>query len=65
MFQTVEPDKVKGIADISAPHTTHCLADGNIMISSIGDAKGNGKGTKHTSGVASNYDSLFYTNLST
>ncbi|CAD6997503.1 selenium-binding protein 1 [Ceratitis capitata] len=30
--------------DVTAPHTTHCLADGNIMISTLGDAKGNAKG---------------------
>jgi len=26
-------------------HTTHCLADGNIMISGMGDAEGNGRGS--------------------
>ena len=30
--------------DVSAPHTTHCLADGDIMISTMGDNAGNGKG---------------------
>uniref|UniRef100_A0A1A9WTR5 Methanethiol oxidase n=1 Tax=Glossina brevipalpis TaxID=37001 RepID=A0A1A9WTR5_9MUSC len=30
--------------NVSAPHTTHCLADGNIMISTMGDAEGNAKG---------------------
>lgn len=30
--------------DVSAPHTTHCLADGKVMISTMGDAKGNAKG---------------------
>ena len=30
--------------DVSAPHTTHCLADGDIMISTMGDNSGNGKG---------------------
>jgi selenium-binding protein 1 len=30
---------------VSQPHTTHCLADGNIMISTMGDGpEGNGKG---------------------
>ena len=30
--------------DGSAPHTTHCLADGDIMISTMGDNNGNAKG---------------------
>lgn len=30
--------------DVTAPHTTHCLADGTILISTMGDAKGNAKG---------------------
>ena len=34
---------------VSTPHTAHCLADGNVMISTMGDrpvgkAKGNAKG---------------------
>lgn len=29
---------------MSAPHTAHCLANGNIMISTMGDAKGNAVG---------------------
>src|SRR6266852_5133825 len=31
-------------ANLSAPHTVHCLADGNIMISMLGDREGNGPG---------------------
>lgn len=30
--------------NVSAPHTAHCLADGNIMISTMGDAKGDAAG---------------------
>ena len=30
--------------NVTAPHTTHCLANGNIMISTMGDAEGNSKG---------------------
>lgn len=33
-----------GQLDLSAPHTTHCLADGNIMISTFGDGQGNARG---------------------
>lgn len=30
--------------NVSAPHTTHCLADGTVMISTMGDAKDEAKG---------------------
>ena len=31
---------------VSTPHTTHCLADGNVMISTLGDGpEKNGKGS--------------------
>ncbi|XP_036340216.1 methanethiol oxidase-like isoform X2 [Rhagoletis pomonella] len=30
--------------NVTAPHTTHCLADGKVMISTLGDADGNAKG---------------------
>lgn len=30
--------------NVGAPHTAHCLADGNIMISTMGDANGNAAG---------------------
>ncbi|ETN75841.1 hypothetical protein NECAME_03614 [Necator americanus] len=30
---------------VSFPHTSHCLADGSIMISTLGDAHGNHKGS--------------------
>lgn len=29
--------------DCRTPHTTHCLANGEIMISIMGDKEGNGK----------------------
>lgn len=29
---------------VSAPHTCHCLADGTVLISTMGDAEGNAKG---------------------
>lgn len=29
--------------DVSAPHTAHCLASGQVMISTMGDGQGNGK----------------------
>jgi selenium-binding protein 1 len=30
--------------NVSTPHTTHCLATSEIMISVLGDKNGNGKG---------------------
>lgn len=30
--------------DVSAPHTSHCLPSGNVMISTMGDKDGNSKG---------------------
>lgn len=36
--------KVLRDKDVSAPHTSHCLPSGNIMISTMGDKDGNAKG---------------------
>lgn len=44
MHKIIEPDVIKRRANLSAPHTVHCLADGQIMISMLGDAEGNGPG---------------------
>lgn len=30
--------------NVSAPHTSHCMADGTILISTMGDSNGNAKG---------------------
>ena len=30
---------------LSHPHTTHCLPNGEVMISTMGDEHGNGKGS--------------------
>uniref|UniRef100_A0A6E8W491 Methanethiol oxidase n=1 Tax=Anopheles coluzzii TaxID=1518534 RepID=A0A6E8W491_ANOCL len=43
LAKVIEGDVLKG-ADCTAPHTTHCLPNGNIMISVMGDAEGNAKG---------------------
>ena len=40
----IEPDVLHETLDVGTPHTTHCLADGNIMISTLGDSKGDNKG---------------------
>ena len=42
--KVIEGKAIAEKLDLSAPHTVHCLADGNIMISMLGDAKGEGPG---------------------
>uniref|UniRef100_G3NFU3 Methanethiol oxidase n=1 Tax=Gasterosteus aculeatus TaxID=69293 RepID=G3NFU3_GASAC len=42
--KVVEPIDMYWKCDLANPHTTHCLGNGQIMISCIGDPSGNGKG---------------------
>ena len=44
MHKVIEPETIAKVADLSAPHTAHCLATGEIMISMLGNAKGDGPG---------------------
>jgi selenium-binding protein 1 len=44
LYKVIEPEEVAAKANLSAPHTVHCLADGHVMISMLGDAAGNGPG---------------------
>ena len=44
LAKVIEGDEIKQKRGLSAPHTVHCLADGNVMISMLGDADGNGPG---------------------
>ncbi|XP_063952516.1 methanethiol oxidase-like [Lytechinus pictus] len=46
IFHTIEPDDIGSKTGLTQPHTTHCLANGEIMISCMGDYnnKGEGKG---------------------
>ncbi len=44
MHKVIEPEEIKAKTNLTAPHTVHCLADGNIMISMLGDSQGNGPG---------------------
>ena len=44
MHKVIEADEIAKKTNLSAPHTIHCLADGTIMISMLGDAKGEGPG---------------------
>jgi selenium-binding protein 1 len=44
LHKVVEPDEVVSKAKLTAPHTVHCLSDGRVMISMLGDEKLNGPG---------------------
>lgn len=44
LHRVIEPDEIAKKTNLSAPHTVHCLADGTIMISMLGDASGNAPG---------------------
>ncbi len=44
MHKVIEPETIAKVANLSAPHTAHCLATGEIMISMLGDAKGDAPG---------------------
>jgi selenium-binding protein 1 len=44
LHKVLEGTEIAEKVNLSAPHTVHCLADGNIMISMLGDAEGNGPG---------------------
>ncbi|MCS7021363.1 MAG: selenium-binding family protein [Gemmataceae bacterium] len=44
LHAVIEPEEVAKVANLSAPHTVHCLPSGEVMISMLGDAQGNGPG---------------------
>jgi selenium-binding protein 1 len=44
LHSVIEPEEIKAKTNLSAPHSVHCLADGNVMISMLGDAEGNAPG---------------------
>jgi selenium-binding protein 1 len=44
LHKVIEPEDVKRKTDLSAPHTVHCLPDGRVMISMLGDGAGNTPG---------------------
>jgi selenium-binding protein 1 len=45
IHKAVEPSEVHSKAGVSMLHTAHCLANGQIMISSLGDLEGNPQGS--------------------
>ena len=44
LHKVIEAEEIKAKTNLSAPHTVHCLADGTVMISMLGDSDGNGPG---------------------
>lgn len=40
----IEPEQLKSKVNLGAPHTVHCLPNGNIMISMLGDSETNNPG---------------------
>lgn len=69
--KVIEPEEIAKRVNLSAPHTVHCLPDESIVISMLGDAKGNapggflqldpnfqivGRWEKGTAGMKFNYD---------
>lgn len=44
MTQIIEPEGLHGL-DLSAPHTLHCLADGDVMVSTMGTKDRKAKGS--------------------
>ncbi len=44
LHKVIEPKEVAARAKLGGPHTVHCLADGKIMISMLGDEKGDAPG---------------------
>lgn len=44
IHKIIEPEEIIEKVNLTAPHTVHCLATGNVMISMLGDGEGNGPG---------------------
>ncbi|MDZ8187731.1 MAG: selenium-binding family protein [Nostoc sp. ChiSLP02] len=44
LHKVIEPQEIVEKTNLTAPHTVHCLADGHVMISMLGDRNGDGPG---------------------
>eukprot|EP00879_Flechtneria_rotunda_P003852 GHRR01004092.1.p1 GENE.GHRR01004092.1~~GHRR01004092.1.p1 ORF type:complete len:424 (+),score=154.35 GHRR01004092.1:332-1603(+) len=44
LYKTVEPDVIAAAAGVAYPHSSHCLATGEIMVSTMGSPDGKAKG---------------------
>lgn len=42
--KAVEPEEILGKTGLAYPHTAHCLASGDIMVSCLGDKDGSAEG---------------------
>ena len=45
MHKVVEPEDILKKTGLAYPHTAHCLASGDIMVSCLGDKDGNAEGS--------------------
>jgi len=45
VLKWVDPQEMRDKVGISYPHTTHCLPDGDVLISCMGDSVGNAEGS--------------------
>nr|GEW12663.1 zinc finger, CCHC-type [Tanacetum cinerariifolium] len=43
-YKAVEPSDISGKTRLAYPHSVHCLASGEIMVSCLGDKEGNAEG---------------------
>lgn len=57
-LQSVEPWQLHNKANLGAPHTTHCLGSGEVLISCMGDENEEGKGKIYKSIYHSYNDAL-------
>lgn len=44
LHKTVEPEEILEKTGLAFPHTAHCLANGDIMVSCLGDKEGRAEG---------------------
>lgn len=44
LHKVIEPDAIRKQVNLSAPHTVHCLPDGTMMLSMLGDGEGKAPG---------------------
>ncbi|KAL9648290.1 hypothetical protein ABK040_001707 [Willaertia magna] len=42
LAKVVDPEEIKKKTELTYPHTAHCLGNGNVMVSMMGDKEGNG-----------------------
>jgi selenium-binding protein 1 len=44
LHKVVEPADIANKTGLAYPHTSHCLASGDVMVSCLGDKDGNAEG---------------------